>query len=77
MKNFFRRMRMYTALTQDTNAVFINQLLTSHVFRRVHIMMGLGFLTGLPSNLKGLMHEKAQFKIALKTIFKYTLILLC
>jgi hypothetical protein len=35
--NIFRPMQMYTVLTQDTSTIFINQLLTSHAFRKVHI----------------------------------------
>jgi hypothetical protein len=45
MKNIFRAMQMYTELTQDTSTVSINQLLTSHAFRKAHIMLGSKFLT--------------------------------
>jgi hypothetical protein len=46
-------------------------------FQKGAYYAGVRIFNGLPSDLKGLMKEKAQFKIALKTIFKYTLILLC
>jgi hypothetical protein len=51
-------MWMYTVLTQDTNTVFINQLLTYHAWIKI--------FNNLPSDLKGLMNEKAWFKIELK-----------
>jgi hypothetical protein len=55
-------MQMYTLLTQDTNTVFINQLLISHAFRKVHIMLGSKFsiICHLISN------GKAWCKISLK-----------
>jgi hypothetical protein len=39
MKNIFRPMQMYTDLTQDTSTISINQLLTSHTFRKAYIML--------------------------------------
>jgi hypothetical protein len=56
---------MYTALTQDTNTVFINQLLTSR-FQKGAYYVGIRIFNGLLSDLKGFMNENAQFKIALK-----------
>jgi hypothetical protein len=59
-------MQMYTMLTQDTSTIFINQLLTSHAFKKVHNYTGIKMFNNLPSDIKSLMNGKAQFKIALK-----------
>jgi hypothetical protein len=53
-------MQKYIVLTQDTSTISINQLLTSHAFRKAHIKLG--------SKVSIIYHliEKAQFDIALK-----------
>jgi hypothetical protein len=43
MKNIFRPLHVYMVLTQDTRTIPIDPLLSSHAFRKVHIMLGSNF----------------------------------
>jgi hypothetical protein len=52
-------------LTQGTSTISINQLLTSHAFRKVHTTLRSKFSI-ICYLISSLMKEKAQFKIALK-----------
>jgi hypothetical protein len=59
-------MRMYTMLIWDTNAVFIDQLPTSHADIKSAYCAGIKIFSNLPSDLKCLVNEKAWFKVVLK-----------
>jgi hypothetical protein len=59
--NIFRPMQIYTVLTQDTRAIFVNQLLTFHAFRKAY-SAGIKIFCDLPSDLKSLIYEKAWLK---------------
>jgi hypothetical protein len=52
-------------LTLGIETIFMGQLPTFHVFKKVHTMFASKSLT-LPSNLRCLINKKAQFKVALK-----------
>jgi hypothetical protein len=76
MKNIFRPIQTYTVLTQDTSTIFINQLLTSHAFRKEHIMLGSKFSVICHLISKVLWMKKHELS-STKTIIKYTLSLCC
>jgi hypothetical protein len=46
-------------------------------FQKSVYYAGIKIFNSLPSNLRSLMNKKAQFKVALKKILKYSLLLLC
>jgi len=52
-------------LTLGIGIIFIDQLPTFHVFKKVHIMLA-SKSSSLPSNLRSLMNKQTQFKVALK-----------
>jgi hypothetical protein len=46
-------------------------------FQKSAFYTGIKIFNSLPSSLTSLMNKKSQFKVALKKVFKYTLLLLC
>jgi hypothetical protein len=57
---------LYTALPQRMRTIFIDQMLTFYVFRKVHSMLASEFATANHVSLISLTNEKAQFKVALR-----------
>jgi hypothetical protein len=55
---------------------FIDQIPTLYFFTNLHSTLILGFFNNLPIGLKSVRNEKTQFKAALRSLLKYTLLLL-
>jgi hypothetical protein len=55
-----------TVLTLGIGTIFIDQLPTSHVFKKSTYYAGIKIFNSLPPNLRSLMNKQTQFKAALK-----------